>query len=181
MRWDRLFEDLAAQWEAELGHGARAEVADRTRRERAAVRLVDRLAAQAEEVELLTVGAGRFAGRIAELGGDFLVLADGPARSLVVASAVVQVSGLGRRVAAPSEVVALRRFGLGYALRGLARDRAAVRVSDVGGRIVTGTIEGVGADHLDLVEHPLDVAPRRDASRPVRTVPFAALVALSSA
>lgn len=180
MRWDRLFEDLAAQWEAELGHGARAEVADRTRRERAGVRLVDRLAAHDGEVELLTVGGGRHVGRIAELGGDFLVLADGSARRLVVAAAVVQVTGLGRRVAAPSEVVALRRFGLGYALRGLARDRAAVRVSDVAGRIVAGTIEAVGADHLDLLEHPLDVAPRHDASYPVRTLPFAALVAVSS-
>ncbi len=45
MRWEGLFDDLDAQWEAEERRGRDAEVADRTRRERAGVTLHARLAA----------------------------------------------------------------------------------------------------------------------------------------
>ena len=45
MRWDELFGDLAAQWDAEERRELDAQVADRTRRERAAVGLYERLSA----------------------------------------------------------------------------------------------------------------------------------------
>ena len=45
MRWDELFADLGAQWEAEARRELDGEVADRTRRERALVGLHERLSA----------------------------------------------------------------------------------------------------------------------------------------
>ncbi len=74
-----------------------------------------------------------------------------------------------------------RRFGLGYALRALSRDRATVAISLAGaGPRLLGTIDAVGADHLDLAEHPEGVPRRRENVRAVTTVPFTALVAVES-
>ena len=43
-----------------------------------------------------------------------------------------------------------------------------------------GTIDAVGADHLDLAEHDEDVPRRRENVTGQTTVPFAALVAVES-
>ena len=58
-----------------------------------------------------------------------------------------------------------RRFGFGHAARGLSRDRAVVALADVGGSAVTGTIDAVGADALELSEHASDL-PRRPENVP---------------
>jgi hypothetical protein len=56
-----------------------------------------------------------------------------------------------------------------------------VVVSLVGdGPRLLGTIDGVGADHLDLAEHLEGLPRRRENVRAVATVPFAALVAVES-
>jgi prophage tail gpP-like protein len=68
--------------------------------------------------------------------------------------------------------VVAKRFGLGAALRAASRDRAVVELADVDGRLVTGTIDVVGADHLELAEHAADEA-RRSANVTGRLiVPF---------
>jgi hypothetical protein len=153
MRWERLFEDLAAQLtEAELD-GMRSEVADRTRRELAKVRLRDRVrAAQGNHVAIRVSGIGPIHGTISGAGPDWLLLAE-PAgtEALVPLAAVVQVSGLGMRASPPDSRVS-DRLGLGYVLRGVARDRAEVVVTLVDGAALAGTIDRVGADHLDLAE-----------------------------
>lgn len=55
------------------------------------------------------------------------------------------------RTAAPAPGAVESRLGLGHALRALARDRAVVRVR-AGEADLTGRIERVGADHLDLAD-----------------------------
>jgi hypothetical protein len=56
-----------------------------------------------------------------------------------------------------------------------------VAVSLVGdGPRLVGTIDAVGADHLDLAEHPEGLPRRRENVRTVATVPFAAVVAVES-
>lgn len=179
MRWQRLFDDLEAQLAEEDRAGVRSQVADRTRRERASVTFVERLAAQSGPVELLLLGGRRAQGRVEDLGRDFLVLAqeDGRQRLVPIAS-VVAATGLSRLAAAPSTVTAVRRFGLGYALRALSRDRATVAIDDVLGRTLTGTLDAVGSDWVDVGEHPTDAPRRAENVVATRTVPFAAIIAV---
>jgi hypothetical protein len=71
-------------------------------------------------------------------------------RALVPLAAVAAVDGLATH-AAPAAGVVESRLGLGHALRALARDRVVVRVR-TGGTDLTGRIERVGADHVDLAD-----------------------------
>ena len=179
MRWDELFGDLAAQWDAEERRELDAEVADRTRRERAAVGLYDRLSAAAEApVGLLLANGARLSGPVADVGDGWVLVGPPGAAALVPFSALVAVTGLANRVGSSASG---RRFGLGYALRGLSRDRAVVALSDVSGAVVTGTIDVVGADHLELSEHPPDLPRRSENVTGRRLVPFSAVVLLRPA
>jgi hypothetical protein len=96
----------------------------------------------------------------------------------VPASAIVSIEGLGRATAMPAGVV-LRRLGLGHALRALARDRAPVRAQTAAG-VLSGTIDRVGADHLDLALHAPGEWRRAEAVTGVATVGFGGLYAVRS-
>lgn len=179
MRWDRLFDDLEAQLAAQARLELDAEVADRTRAERARVTLGERLVGSVgSELTVRSRGGVLLTGRLADSGDGWLLLEETSGRSALVAvAALVSVHGLERR---PRDDTRARRFGLGYALRGISRDRRPVVVMDTDGGTAHGTIDVVGADAFDLAEHPLD-APRRAANvRSVRTVPFVGLSAITS-
>lgn len=183
MRWDRLFDDLQAQMDAEGQRDLELEVSDRTRRERAQVGLHERLIAhQGLVVELRLAAEVRVSGRVVDAGSDWLLVDDhgqgghGYRGSLVPFGAIVTIKGLGVRAAAGSGVATAKRFGLGYALRGLSRDRSVVSLTDIGGSVSTGTIDAVGADALDLSEHSADVARRSENIVARRVVPFTAIV-----
>ena len=175
MRWEDLFADLESQWDAEQRRELDAEVADRTRRERATVTLGDRLAGAGAGTLAVTVRDGsRVGGRVADVGeGWFLLGEPGRAPCLVPTAAVVSVTGLPARAVESSLG---RRFGLGYALRAVSRDRAVVRLTDVTGSTCTGTIDAVGSDHLELAEHAADLPRRPENVTGHRIVPFAAIV-----
>jgi hypothetical protein len=180
MRWEGLFDDLAAQWDGEERRGRDAEVADRTRRERAEVTLVARVGAHRDVPLRLRLVTGRaLDGEVADVGADWVLLRRVGARreALVPVAAVTGVLGLGPRTVEPGLA---RRVSLGYALRALSRDRSVVALTDTSDLTVTGTIDSVGADALDLAEHPAD-DPRREANvRGTRTVPFAAIVVVEA-
>lgn len=150
MRWEALFDDLEAQFEAaELGERA-ATVSELTRAERATIRLDARLrAALGKRIVVRVRGGDQHGGELVEAAEQWLLLADGPRRTLVPAHALVAVGGLGPAVAPDAHGV-LRRLGLGHALRALSRDRAAVRVYAAGVE-VRGRIDAVAADHVDVV------------------------------
>ena len=175
MRWEGLFEDLAGQWLAEERRERDAEVADRTRAERAKVLLVERYAASVGTTLTLTVRTGEvLTGRLLDLGSDWLLLQDATGHDVLVAvGAVVAVSGLSER---SESATTARRFAIGYALRGLSRDRATVVVADVSGARVSGTIDGVGRDWCDVAEHPVDEPRRPGQVRARRTIPVESLV-----
>ncbi len=182
MRWDELFGDLEAQLEAARRGDLDGEVADRTRREVSLTGLVDRLrAAVGGRLDLTIHGVGPVTGTVARVGVDWLLLAQpGPVTVLVPTAAILTVRELGRALAAPPGPVAAG-LDLRFVLRGIARDRAAVALTLRDGATVTGTIDRVGVDYLDLAEHPLDV-PRRSAAVPaVRTVASAAVAMVRSA
>ena len=184
MRWERLFDDLQAQMDAEGQRDLELEVSDRTRRERAQVGLHERLIAhRGLGVELRLAAGVRVSGKVVDAGSDWLLVDDhsgqgvhGDRGSLVPFGAIVTINGLGVRAAAGSGVATAKRFGLGYALRGLSRDRSVVSLTDIGGSVTTGTIDAVGADALDLSEHSADVARRAENIVARRVVPFTAIV-----
>ena len=187
MRWDDLFGDLEAQLEAAEAASVDAEVADRTRRESALLTLAERLGGSlGRRVGVQVAGAGRVDGRLVELSGQWLLLAGDSggaggsgAQVLVVLSAVQSVAGLAAGSDPPPAGGQRVRLGLGVALRAIARDRRPVVVHLTGGGTLEGTLERVGADFVELTEHPADeVRPRRAGG--VRTVPFTALALVRS-
>jgi hypothetical protein len=178
MRWDRLFDDLQAQLDADGQRELDLEVSDRTRRERAQVGMHERLIAhRGLGVELRLAAGVLVSGSIADAGSDWLLVHErGDRGSLVPFGAIVAINGLGARAAVGAGTATAKRFGLGYALRGLSRDRAVVSLTDIAGSVTTGTVDAVGADALDLSEHPSDVARRAENIVARRVVPFTAIV-----
>lgn len=179
MRWEQLFDDLEAQLGAEERRERDSEVADRTRRERASVALTARFEASVGSTLRIRLRTGaQLRGELRDLGEDWLLLRlETGADAVVPVHAVV---GIGNLPARASSARTARRFALGYALRGLSRDRAQVAVTDVGGHVLTGTIDAVGADFLDLAEHALGESRRAENVTGRQTVPFGALVLVES-
>ena len=174
MRWDRLFEDLEARLALEHTRELDGEVADRTRHERAQLDLTTRLLANIGNAGVgFRLPSGRLWGRLVDVGPDWALLERGERSTIVALSAVRGLTGLAPGARVPTLVA--RRFGLGVALRAVSRDRATVEVVDLDGSAHTGTIDIVGADHLELAEHPADATRRADQVLGRLVVPFSAL------
>jgi hypothetical protein len=187
VRWESLFDDLEGQARAQEQAALDSEVADLARAERAGVPLVDRLRAhRGSSLALRLLDGAALHVVVDDVGADCLLVRDLPVRSagnnlatpsgaLVPLHAVVSVEGLGHG-ADPGGTTSERRLGLAAALRRVARDRAPVRVELRDRTSLTGTVDRVGADHLDLAAHPQDVARRPRNVTHVPALPFAAVV-----
>jgi hypothetical protein len=183
MRWQQLFDDLQGQFEEQEAAADRAEWSSRARAEIGSVALVERLrGALGLALSLHCRGAGRVAGRLVEVGPDFVLLEDEQARPALVAQAAIQaVSGLVRRTAVPEEAGPVRgRLDLRRALRALARDRVAIHVTLDDGLVLSGTVDRVGADYLELAEHPTDQPRRSEAVAGVRAVVIGSIALVRS-
>ena len=183
MRWDDLFRDLEAQLAAAEAAELDPEVADRTRREAALLGVVDRArAAVGYSVVVRVRGAGQVDGVLAEVGAAWLLIAETGGRDVLVPlAAVVSLAGLRAWTGTPGEGgQVFERLGLGSALRGIARDRAAVQVWLDDGSVLSGTVDRVGADFVEVTEHGAGEPRRREGVTGVRTVPFAALALVRS-
>jgi hypothetical protein len=177
MRWQRLFDDLEAQVEQADQAALDSEVADRTRREIARVRLADRLRASVgASVVLRVAGFGPLPAIVEAVGPDWVLATERASTEVLVPlGAVLSVTGLGSRAAVPgSEGAVGARLGLGYALRRIARDRSPVVVTLADGSTARGVVDRVGADAFDLAE-PETAASRSPERVPGHTVPFNAL------
>jgi hypothetical protein len=184
MRWQQLFADLQAQFDEEEAAAERGESASRARAEIGAVQLVQRLrGALGSRLSLTCRGAGQIGGVLADVGADWLLLEDDGGRQYLVASSAVRaVAGLGRGTAAAEPEGPVRaRMDLRRALRGLARDRAAVQVVLDDGGVLTGTVDRVGADYVELAEHPADQPRRAEAVQGVRAVVIGAVAVVRTA
>lgn len=178
VRWAALFGDIEGQLAASARRELEDEVDDRRRRELARIRLVDRLAVALDRPLVVTVGGvGAVSGRLSAVGADFLLLDEASHREVLVPLAAVQsVTGLPRLAADPDRKPTLQgRLGLGYALRAVARDRSPVVICLTDGRTLTGTVDRVAADHLDLVEHSPDGSPRPGTAGAPKVVLFAGI------
>lgn len=178
MRWSQLFADLESQADALAAAELDGEVAERTRIETGRLTLVDRLhAAHGHPVELRCAGAGALAGRLDRIGPDWLLVAERAGSEVLVPfRSVLSVVGLGRRSVLPAPAAVT--LGLRSVLRGVARDRAPVRVVLSDGVPVDGTVDRVGADYLEVAEHPVREPRRAGAVIRVRTVPLSGLGAV---
>jgi hypothetical protein len=162
MRWDELFADL----EGQLEHGLGAEERE----------------AQLEE-ERLRVGRATLRDRVAAIGAEPLRarLVDGSHVELVprtvgrdwvsgdlvgtAAQVVLPLPAVAALLPTPAQVerslepvtlgTVTDGIGLAFVLRDLARRRRALQLTTPGG-ILSGTIDRVGKDHLDLAVHPVD-------------------------
>lgn len=152
MRWEALFADMEAQLAAGRLAEVRADVAELARAERASVGLAARARASVgRQVRVLVAGGDAHAGELVDAAPEWLLLATSPVRqALVPLTAVAAADGLVAH-AAPEAGAVESRLGLGHALRALARDRSLVRV-DAAGTELSGRIDRVGADHLDLTD-----------------------------
>lgn len=182
MRWQELFDDLEGQAAAADRLALDDEVRDRTRREGGLVRLVDRLrAAVGEPLALTVLGVGPLHATLLDAGEDWLLLDERTGRDVLVPlAAVMAVGGANRRTAAPLDQVG-RRLDLRWALRGLARDRAPLQVALRDGALLSGTLDRVGADHVELAEHPQGELRRASGVRGVRLLPLHSLAVLRPA
>src|SRR5699024_5759577 len=117
-------------------------------------------------------------------GSQWVLLSvdDGARREVVVPlGAILAAVGMGRRAVSrpPSSVAS--RLGLGHVLRGMSRDRSIVQVALVDGHVVTGMIDGVGADHLDVTPQMAGEPPVGGLTAGAVLVPFRAMATVSRA
>jgi hypothetical protein len=184
VRWDDLFADLEAQADAlEVAERA-AEVSERARIELGALGLIDRLrGAIGGPVRLRVAADLRIAGTLQRVGSDWLLVDEGVGREALVAMAAIHaVQGLGRVSAVPGADGAVpAKLGLRSALRGIARDRSAVRLHYGDGQVLDATIDRVGADFVEVARHAAHETRRRGEVREIVLVPIAGLAAIRRA
>jgi hypothetical protein len=183
MRWEDLFADMEAQLAAASQQSLEREAGEQARAEYSRVGVVDRLRARAgDRVRVLLAGGLPLEGRVRSLGAGWVSLEDQGVEHVVPLAAVVWWERLGRGWA-PHEDPVAGRLGLAHALRALARARARVRIRLAGEgpqAVLEGTVDAVGRDFLDLALYPDDDYRRRDSVTAVRTVPFHAVLCVSS-
>lgn len=186
-RWEQLFADLEGQLRAQDAAELSAEVVQRTRAATGELRLVDRLRSAIGHrlaIGLEVAPAGEtLTGELRGVGPDWVLLAEVPGgETLVAANALAWVRGLGAGSSAPSaEGLVASRLALRHLIRGLVKDRCGVDLMLRDSARVQGTPDRVGADYLEIAEHPLDEARRPSSVRGVRTVALTAIVVLRKA
>jgi len=189
MRWDRFFDDLedqlASGWEAE--RAALDTEAERLRLSRVSLR--DRLRGLVGLDRSAPLPSFEFSdgsltsAHIATVGADWLALETPGAGESAIIAPLASITGIGmpeadllRTARAASAGADLsERMTFGFVLRDLVRRRSGVTLHLGNGRLLTGTIDRAGVDHLDLALHDPG-SPRRAADvRGFRVVPFAAI------
>jgi len=160
-----------------------AEIAERALVDAARVELADRLRGSLGLSIRVHLGSGSaFEGELSHAGSEALVLNEPHHQVLIPYAAAARYAGLSR-LAVPEPSAVRRRLGLGSAIRGLARNRAAATVIVVHGRAETsvrGIIDTVGQDFLDLAMNQEGEDRRPANPRQVVTIPFAALAGIRS-
>jgi hypothetical protein len=181
VRWARLFDDLGGQLEAAEQAERAAEAAELRRLEVSRLALADRLAgALGGSVTLSVEGVGPIRCLLTQLGSGWALVESSGTECVVALAAVVSVTDLAVATGPAGDEID-SGLGLGFVLRRLARDRSTVTIVTRTAAIYSGTIDRVGADFVDLAEHPAD-RPRRAAEvRGVRTVPLAMLAVVRPA
>lgn len=187
VRWDRFFEDLEGQltseWEAE--RAALESEAERLRLSRVDLRsrLVALAGRGAAQVVLELADGSAQDAHLTAVGADWFAASPGArdaVQLLVPLSAVCSIGAdHGELLSSARPDVAgsrlAERVTFGFAMRDLARRRVAMTLQLCSGRSLTGTVDRVGADHLDLALHDSGAARRAADVAGFRLVPLAAV------
>jgi hypothetical protein len=188
VRWDRFFDDLedqlASEWEAE--RAALESEAERLRLSRVPLRdrlcaLVGADAAVSASFELSDGSV--IVAEVTGVGADWVGLDPAPIRSGAVLAPLSAIISIGMphadllRSARPHTARPSLgdRMTFGFALRDLVRRRLSVTVHLVDGRVLAGTIDRAGVDHLDLALHEPGSPRRAGEVTGYRIVAFAAI------
>jgi len=188
VRWDRFFDDLedqlASEWEAE--RAALDTEAERLRLSR--VTLAERLSLLASRDAPVTASFELSDGTalraaVTGVGADWAALTPEEGRGGAVLAPFTAIHAIGMphpdllRSArpGPARTSLAERLTFGFVLRDLVRRRAGVSIHLSSGRILTGTIDRAGADHLDLALHEPGMPRRADAVMGYRIVPLPAV------
>ncbi|MFM1966336.1 MAG: hypothetical protein RL134_2061 [Actinomycetota bacterium] len=174
-RFDDLLAGIAAEVAAADAAALDADIAEVERAARAEAYLLDRLRAQ-QRVTVEVVGGPIVSGLVALVGRDVIVLAADDGDWVIplwgIAAVVNPVAGTSM-TGSLSE-----RLGLASVARSWARQRSVVRVLRVGGVPLDGTIDAVGADHLEIAEHDPGEPRRPEAVRRQVLIPLGAVSAI---
>lgn len=189
MRWDRLFDDLEDQLASEQDAERALLAAESERLRLARLTLRARLAALAGGADDVPVAsfeladASRRTGSVVAVGADWVALQIAGARA---ARLIVPLAAVRTVTPAPGSATgSLRgeagrglsdRLTWGFAIRDLARRRTAVTIGLIDARVLTGTIDRAGVDHLDLAEHEPGTVRRAAQVTACRLIPFASVV-----
>lgn len=148
MRWDDLFADLQAQFDAAVSDQVPFEVTELAEAEIAGTTLADRWRArQGAALQVRLRDGSDREGVVTDATPEWVVLARGRRRILIPRQAVVLAQPLGP--SAPESTTVERALGLGHVLRALAQERMEVVVHTVAGAY-RGRLARVGGDHCDL-------------------------------
>jgi hypothetical protein len=188
VRWEELFDDLESRFEELADAELLAELADRARVAAGAIPLVARMAgAVGARIRLVLTSGGVFEGELRRSGPDWALIAAAPGREMLVnLAAVSYAEGLLVRTGAEPSGIA-RRLDLRHMLRGVVRDRAPVSLLVPGapstesgaiGTELTGTLDRVGADFVELARHAPWEPRRAGAVLRIATIPIRSVVAV---
>ena len=178
-RFDALFTGLEAQLDATSAADDDLAVEEIARAAWSEVALLDRLRAAATSQSGVVVEVahhGAVSGEIAEVGRDVVLLQSNDGDWAIPAWGIAAVIGAADG-SAPAEGVA-GRLGFAAVARRWSQERSVVRIFRTGGVPLDGTIDRVGADHLDLAEHDPGVPRLPSEVRRSLAVPLAAITAM---
>ncbi|WES66145.1 hypothetical protein P0L94_08715 [Microbacter sp. GSS18] len=177
MRWERFFDDLEDQLasEREAERAALDTEAERLRLARMPLRerllaLSDRDARDRPPVFEFTDGE-KVTADVVGVGADWAAFRPRHGRRGVVVARLAAIATIGvdeadllrsARPQAPATRLG-ERITFGFALRDLVRRRSAVTVHLATGRMLSGTLDRGGADHLDIALHEPGAARRTSA------------------
>lgn len=174
MRWESLFADLEAQFEAESARDRMNEVQEIVRIERARQTMLQRLERHlGTRVDLQLLGAERLSGDLSSIGRDWLMLAHGGTEELIPFRAVAWWRAL---AATRGTENGGRLVVFSQVLRVLVRDRARVGIGGIDGQLLaTGTLDQVGQDFVEVALHVQDEFRRGPALMGRSLIPFSAI------
>lgn len=162
-RWDRLFDDVAANVEAESAHERLGEHSELVVEAFAEKSLAERIAgAQGQTITVWSERRG-ITGVVERCGRDWVVLSQGAEVVLVMLEHVELVRMESRTHSEPGMMSAMS------VLRNWVRERLAVRIEFAGG-FVEGYLEAVASDYLHMrAGKEFDLVPLRSV-RAVRVI-----------